>query len=61
LVGTAEIDVFDFFFVDSGLVDQLSDDISAQVVGSNVFQNAAMSAHRGAHGFNNNCFLHGFT
>ena len=61
LVCTAEVDVFDFFFVDSGLVDQFSNNISAQVVGSNVFQNSAVATHRGAQGFNNDCFLHGFT
>src|SRR5262249_60225949 len=36
LVRTAEIDIFDFFLVDSGFVDQFSDDVSAQVIGSNV-------------------------
>ena len=61
LIGAAEVDVFDLFFIDAGLFDELRNDKRGEIVGANVFENAAVAAHRCAHGFNDNGFSHGFT
>ena len=37
------------------------DDICGEIVGANVFENAAVAAHRRAHGFDDDGFSHGFT
>jgi len=61
LVGAAEINVFDLFFVDAGFLNQLGDDKGAKIIGANVFKNSTVTSHGRAHGFYNDCVFHGFT
>ncbi len=61
LIGAAEVDVFDLVFIDAGLFDHLADDVGGEIVGANVFENAAMAAHGRAHCFDDDGFSHDFT
>src|SRR6266545_4977735 len=61
LVGTAEINVFDFIFVDAGLFNHLGDDIRGEIIGADIFQYAAVASHWRAHSFDDYGFSHGFT
>ena len=61
LIGATEVDVFDLFFVDTGFLDELGDDVSGQVVGADVFEDTAVTPRRRAHGLYDNGFFHDFT
>ena len=61
LIGAAEVHVFDLFFVDAGFFDHFGDDVSREIVGTNVFKNPAVASHRRAQGFDNDGFSHDFT